>query len=40
MGYLVHTSDDEIRSVAMRLKIPYTTTTSAAIAAVDAIEFL
>ncbi len=40
MGYLAHASDDEIRSVAMRLKVPYTTTTSAAIAAVDAIEFL
>ncbi|MDT4762610.1 carbamoyl-phosphate synthase large subunit [Sphaerochaeta sp. PS] len=40
MGYQAHTSDDEIRSLAMRLKIPYTTTTSAAVAAVEAIEFL
>ena len=40
MGYHAHVSDDEIRSEAMRLKIPYTTTTSAAIAAVQAIEYL
>ncbi len=40
MGSQAHASDDEIRSLAMRMKIPYTTTTSAAIAAVDAIEFL
>ncbi|SMP57203.1 carbamoyl-phosphate synthase large subunit [Sphaerochaeta associata] len=40
MGYQAHASDDEIRSIAMRLKIPYTTTTSAAIAAVQAIEYL
>jgi carbamoyl-phosphate synthase large subunit len=40
MGYHAHRSDDEIRSIAMRLKIPYTTTTSAAIAAAQAIEYL
>ncbi|MGE4583957.1 MAG: carbamoyl-phosphate synthase large subunit [Sphaerochaeta sp.] len=40
MGFQAHSSDDEIRSIAMRLKIPYTTTTSAAIAAVQAIEYL
>lgn len=40
MGFFAHTSDDDIRSEAMRLKIPYTTTTSAAIAAVQAIEYL
>ena len=40
MGYQAHASDDEIRSIAMRLKIPYTTTTSAATAAVQAIEYL
>jgi carbamoyl-phosphate synthase large subunit len=32
-------SDDDIRTMAMRLKIPYTTTTSAAIAAVEAIKY-
>lgn len=40
MGYHAHASDDEIRSIAMRLKIPYTTTTSAAVAAVEAIGYL
>jgi carbamoyl-phosphate synthase large subunit len=40
MGYHAHASDDEIRSIAMRVKIPYTTTTSAAIAAVEAIGYL
>jgi carbamoyl-phosphate synthase large subunit len=40
VGYHAHRSDDEIRTEAMRQKIPYTTTTSAAIAAVQAIEYL
>ncbi|MDD4647459.1 MAG: carbamoyl phosphate synthase large subunit, partial [Sphaerochaeta sp.] len=40
MGFHAHQSDDEIRSIAMRMKIPYTTTTSAAVAAVEAIEYL
>ncbi|WP_394699374.1 hypothetical protein [uncultured Sphaerochaeta sp.] len=40
VGYHAHKSDDEIRTEAMRLKIPYTTTTSAANAAVQAIEYL
>jgi carbamoyl-phosphate synthase large subunit len=40
VGFHAHRSDDEIRSEAMRLKIPYTTTTSAANAAVQAIEYL
>jgi len=40
MGLHAHISDDEIRSIAMRMKIPYTTTTSAAVAAVEAVEYL
>jgi carbamoyl-phosphate synthase large subunit len=40
MGFRARRSDDEIRTEAMRLKIPYTTTTSAAQAAVEAIMFL
>lgn len=40
MGFRARRSDDEIRTEAMRLKIPYTTTTSAAQAAVEAIVFL
>ena len=40
MGFHSRRSDDEIRSEAMRNKIPYTTTTSAASAAVEAIRYL
>lgn len=40
MGFHARRSDDDIRTEAMRSKIPYTTTTSAAKAAVEAIEFL
>lgn len=40
MGFRVRRSDDEMRIEAMRLKIPYTTTTSAAEAVVEAIVFL
>ena len=39
MGYRARKSDDDIRSMAMRLHIPYTTTTSAARAAVEAIRY-
>ena len=39
MGYHARRSDDDIRSMAMRLHIPYTTTTSAARAAVEAIRY-
>lgn len=38
MGQFAQRGDDEIRTEAMRMKVPYTTTTSAAAAAVDAIE--
>lgn len=40
MGFHSRRSDDEIRSEAMRAKVPYTTTTSAASAAVEAIKYL
>ena len=40
MGFHSRKSDDDIRTEAMRNKIPYTTTTSAAHAATLAIEFL
>ncbi|MDX9808854.1 MAG: carbamoyl-phosphate synthase large subunit [Sphaerochaetaceae bacterium] len=40
MGMYAKQSDDDIRTMAMRLNIPYTTTTSAAAAAVDAIRYL
>ena len=40
MGFHSRRSDDEIRSEAMRAKVPYTTTTSAASAAVEAIRYL
>ena len=40
MGFHATKSDDDIRTEAVRNKIPYTTTTSAANAAVDAIRFL
>ena len=40
MGFHATRSDDDIRTEAVRNKIPYTTTTSAAAAAVDAIRFL
>lgn len=40
MGFHSRRSDDEIRSEAMRNKVPYTTTTSAASAAVEAIKYL
>ncbi len=40
MGFHAVRSDDDIRSEAMRNKVPYTTTTSAAAAAVDAIRYL
>ncbi len=39
MGFMAKKSDDDIRTVAMRMKIPYTTTTSAAEAAVEAIRY-
>ncbi len=39
MGFHARKSDDDIRSMAMRLHIPYTTTTSAARAAVEAIRY-
>jgi len=38
MGQYAQRGDDEIRTEAMRMKIPYTTTTSAAEAAAEAIE--
>lgn len=40
MGFHATRSDDDIRTEAVRNKIPYTTTTSAAAAAVDAIRYL
>ncbi|MGD1821247.1 MAG: carbamoyl-phosphate synthase large subunit [Pleomorphochaeta sp.] len=40
MGFHSISSNDEIRSEALKLKIPYTTTTSAAIAAVEAIKYM
>ena len=40
MGFHSRRSDDEIRSEAMRNKVPYTTTTSAASAVVEAIRYL
>jgi len=40
MGWYAKKGDDEIRSEAMRMKVPYTTTTSAAAAAVEAISHL
>lgn len=40
MGFHSRRSDDDIRTEAMRCRIPYTTTTSAAKAAVEAIGFL
>lgn len=40
MGMYAKKSEDDIRSVAMRMKVPYTTTTSAAMAAVEAIRYL
>ena len=39
MGWYAKKGDDEIRTEALRRKIPYTTTTSAAAAAVEAIEY-
>jgi len=40
MGFHSVSSNDEIRSEAMKIKIPYTTTTSAAQAAVEAIKYM
>ncbi len=40
MGFHSIMSNDEIRSEAMKVKIPYTTTTSAAKAAVEAIKYM
>jgi carbamoyl-phosphate synthase large subunit len=40
MGFHSISSNDDIRSVALLQKIPYTTTTSAAIAAVEGIKYL
>jgi carbamoyl-phosphate synthase large subunit len=40
MGFRSISSNDDIRSVALLQKIPYTTTTSAAIAAVEGIKYL
>ncbi len=40
MGWYAKKGDDEIRTEAMRMKIPYTTTTSAAAAAIEAIKYL
>ncbi len=40
MGFHATRSDDDIRTEAVRARIPYTTTTSAAAAAVDAIRYL
>ncbi|MCF7933377.1 MAG: carbamoyl-phosphate synthase large subunit [Spirochaetia bacterium] len=39
MGFMAKKSDDDIRTEAMRMKIPYTTTMSAAEAAVGAIAY-
>ena len=40
MGFHSRQSDDDIRSAAMRFHIPYTTTTSAASAALEAIRYI
>ena len=40
MGRFAQQGDDEIRTEAMRMKIPYTTTTSAAEAAVEGITYI
>ncbi len=40
MGFMAKKSDDDIRTEALRMKIPYTTTTSAAEAAIEAIKHL
>jgi carbamoyl-phosphate synthase, large subunit len=40
MGFHARRSDDDIRTESMRAKIPYTTTTSAARAATEAIAFI
>ncbi len=40
MGFMAKKSDDDIRTEAMRMKVPYTTTTSAAEAAIAAIRHL
>ena len=40
MGRFAQQGDDEIRSEAMRMKIPYTTTTSAAEAALEGITYI
>lgn len=40
VGFMAKKGDDEIRTEAMRMKIPYTTTTSAAQAALEAIEYI
>ncbi|MCK9191664.1 MAG: carbamoyl-phosphate synthase large subunit [Sphaerochaetaceae bacterium] len=40
MGFHSISSNDDIRSVALLQKIPYTTTTSAAVAAVEGIKYL
>jgi len=40
MGVKARQSDDDLRTEAMRMKIPYTTTTSAAAAAIQAIRYL
>jgi carbamoyl-phosphate synthase large subunit len=40
MGVKARQSDDDLRTEAMRMNIPYTTTTSAAAAAVQAIRYL
>lgn len=40
MGYHARRSDDSIRTEAIHAHIPYTTTTSAAIAALEAIRYL
>ena len=40
MGFRSRQSDDDIRTEAVRAHIPYTTTTSAARAAVEAIRYL
>jgi carbamoyl-phosphate synthase large subunit len=40
MGFHAISSSDDIRSIALLQKIPYTTTTSAAIAAVEGIKYL
>ena len=40
MGMQAKQSDDDLRTEALRMKIPYTTTTSAAAAAVEAIRYV